>query len=118
MSALTVYHYPNCSTCKKARKYLEANGIEHKLVDIVESPPSKAQLKKAVANADKPIGKFFNTSGMSYREGGFKDRLPDMSDAQAIAALAADGKLIKRPLVIGSDFTLVGFREPEWDEQL
>ena len=116
MSTPTVFHYPNCSTCRKARKWLEAQGVEHELVDIVESPPSAKVLKSALAASGLPVKRFFNTSGQSYRNGGFKETLPGMSDAEAIAALAADGKLIKRPLVIAGDTVLVGFREPEWAE--
>ncbi len=118
MSTPTVFHYPNCSTCRKARKWLEAQGVEHELVDIVDSPPSAKVLKSAVAASGLPVKRFFNTSGQSYRNGGFKERLPEMSEKEALAALAADGKLIKRPLVIAGDVVLVGFREAEWAEAL
>ena len=112
--ALTVYHYPNCSTCKKALAWLAAHGVAYKAVDIVASPPSTAQLARARKLADVPVGKLFNVSGVSYREGDFKTRLSAMTDAQALAALAADGKLIKRPLAISESLALVGFREADW----
>lgn len=115
---LKIWHYAGCGTCKKARKYLEERGIEHELVPIVEQPPSLAQLKKLVKRSGLPVKRFFNTSGQSYRGGGFRDRLPTMSQDEALAALAADGKLIKRPLVDGGDFVLVGFKQDEWDEAL
>lgn len=114
MPTVTVYHYPACSTCKKALKWLDAHGIEHERMHIVESPPTVAVLREALKQSGLPIGKLFNTSGVSYREGGFKDRLPGMSEAEALAALAADGKLIKRPLLLGDGFALVGFREAEY----
>ncbi|MCA9654471.1 MAG: Spx/MgsR family RNA polymerase-binding regulatory protein [Myxococcales bacterium] len=119
MAVPTVYHYPGCSTCKKALKWLREHGVEHRAVDIATAPPSAATLRKAVAmEGGPPRQALFNTAGRSYREGGFKDRLPGMSDAEAFAALAADGMLIKRPLVIGDGFVLVGFREAEWAKRL
>lgn len=114
MARPKVFHYPNCSTCKKARKWLDARGVDYELVDIVEAPPSKRQLQAARKRADIPLRKLFNTSGQSYRNGGFKQKLETMSDDQAFASLAADGKLIKRPLVLAGDFALVGFKEDEW----
>lgn len=116
--AITVYQYPGCSTCRKALKWLDAQGIEHRAVHIVEKPPSAAKLKKLVKTSGLPLKRFFNTAGQSYRQGGFKDRLPSMTDDEKIAALAADGKLIKRPLVDAGDAVLVGFREADWADQL
>jgi arsenate reductase len=104
-----VYQYPKCSTCRKALRYLDEQGVAYEAIDIVEKPPSKAQLKAALETSGLPIKRFFNTSGQSYREGKFGERLPQLSDAQALDALAADGKLIKRPLVVGKGFVLVGF---------
>ena len=118
MAVPKVYHYPGCSTCKKAVRWLKEQGVEHVLVDIVASPPSVTTLRKAQALAGVPVKKLFNVSGNAYRAGGFKDRLPDMSDAQAHAALAADGMLIKRPLVVGEQVALIGFREAAWTEAL
>jgi len=111
---MLVYQYPNCGTCRKALKFLEAAGIDFVSKDIVETPPSKPALKKALKLSGLPIRKLFNTSGQSYRNGGFKAKLATMSDDEALSALAADGKLIKRPLVLGDGFALVGFREDEW----
>ena len=111
MAKIRVYHYPQCSTCKKALKWLSAHDIDVELIDIVQKPPSKSELREALKTAGVPLRKLFNTSGVSYREGGFGERLPTMSEAEAIDALAKDGKLIKRPLVIGKGFALVGFDE-------
>lgn len=109
-----VYHYPACSTCKKALKWLDANGVAHERVHIVESPPSAKALEDMWRRSGKELRAFFNTSGQSYRDGGFKDRLPAMSDAEKLKALASDGKLIKRPLLDDGAHVLVGFREDEW----
>lgn len=115
---IKVYQYPKCGTCKKALKWLEARNIEYDVIDIVDSPPSRALLEKVQAMSGVPVNKMFNISGQSYRQGGYKTKLETMTDAQALEALAADGKLIKRPIVIGKDVALVGFREPEWAEKL
>lgn len=111
---MVVYQYPKCGTCRKALKFLEAEGVEHQTKDIVESPPSKALLRKVYKRSGLPVRKFFNTSGQSYRQGGFKEKLETMSEDEALTALATDGKLIKRPLVVAEDFVLVGFREDQW----
>ena len=116
--ALTVFHYPACSTCKRALKWLDAQGITHQRVHIVEQPPTRAQLKRALTESDKPLRGLFNTAGQSYRDGDFKTKLPSMTEAQALDALAADGKLIKRPLLLGDGVALVGFDEPAWKEKL
>ncbi len=113
---MRIYEYANCSTCKKALKWLEAQGIEVTTVPIVDKPPSKTALKKLWKRSGLPLKRFFNTSGKSYREGGFGKKLPSMSDDEALAALAADGKLIKRPILDGGDFVLVGFKEAEYQE--
>jgi len=115
---ITVYHYPNCSTCKKALKWLDANGVAHQRVDIVAAPPSQAELATALARGPLPLRSLFNTSGQSYRDGNFKERLPKLSEAEALAALAADGKLIKRPLVLGKQLALAGFDEAAWAARL
>ena len=111
---LVVYHYPNCSTCKKALGWLRANAIAFEPVDIVASPPPRAVIERAAKLAGVPTKKLFNVAGESYRAGNFKARLPEMTDAQAYAALAADGKLIKRPLAISAGVAFVGFDEPAW----
>lgn len=118
MPKLKVFHYPNCSTCRKARKWLEAKGIDHELVDIVENPPSVKQLERILELADLEVRKLFNTSGQLYRQGGYKDKLTTMTDAQAVKALAKAGKLIKRPLVLGASVGLVGFKEADWKAAL
>ena len=118
MPKLKVFHYPNCSTCRKARKWLEANGIDHELIDIVENPPSVKQLEKIRKLSGLEVRKLFNTSGQLYRQGGYKDKLAKMTDAQAVSALANAGKLIKRPLVMGTKVGLVGFKEAEWKAAL
>lgn len=118
MATVTIYHYPGCSTCKKALRWLRDHGVEHAEVDIAEAPPSAKRLREIQGLADVPLKKLFNTAGRSYREGGFKDRLAQMSDAEAYAALAGDGMLIKRPLLVGEGFALVGFREAEWAQRL
>ncbi|MGN6106706.1 MAG: Spx/MgsR family RNA polymerase-binding regulatory protein [Kofleriaceae bacterium] len=111
---LTVYQYPNCSTCKKALAWLRGRGVAFEAIDIVKQPPPRAQLERAAKLAGAPIKKLFNVSGESYRAGNFKEKLATMTDAQAFAALAADGKLIKRPLAIGDGFALIGFDEAAW----
>jgi arsenate reductase len=113
-----IYQYAGCSTCKKALKWLKAQGIDHEALPIVEKPPSAAQLKKWAKKSGLPLKRFFNTAGQSYRQGNFKERLPNMSDAEKFEALAADGKLIKRPLLVAGEAVLVGFSEKEWGEKL
>jgi arsenate reductase len=115
--AITVFHYPQCSTCKKALKWLDERGIAHTRVHIVEQPPSKAQLKGAL-DEGIPLRSLFNTSGVSYRTGNFKQKLATMTDAQALASLHADGKLIKRPFLVADDIYLVGFDEAAWKKAL
>lgn len=106
------YHYPACGTCRKATKWLAANGVAVQAIHIVENPLTAAQLGAIASAANVPIRKLFNTSGHSYRDGGFKDRLGTMSEAEMLAALEADGKLIKRPLLVVPDsIALVGFDE-------
>jgi len=118
MAKPRVYHYPQCSTCKKAIKWLAAHDVAVELVDIVKQPPSKAELRKALKGSGVPLRKLFNTSGASYRDGGFGERLPTMTEAEAIDALAADGKLIKRPLLLDKDLALVGFDEAAYEAKL
>ena len=115
---IEVFQYPNCSTCRKALKWLDAQGVAYRSVDIVTSPPSKAKLKQAQKLAGVEVRKLFNVSGQSYRGGGWKDKLATISTDEALAALAADGMLIKRPLVLGADFALIGFKEEDWAARL
>lgn len=115
---LTVYHYPGCSTCKQALAWLAARGLAHTTIDLVKQPPSAATLARIATLAGVERKKLFNVAGESYRAGDFKTRLPTMTAAQAFAALAADGKLIKRPLVLGDDLALVGFSPEVWATRL
>ena len=103
--------YPKCSTCKKAKKWLDDHEIRYDDRHIVENNPSKDELKVWLAKSNKPVRKFFNTSGRLYRELGLKDKLDAMSEDEQLEVLASDGMLIKRPLVVGEDFVLSGFRE-------
>ena len=113
---LTVYHYPKCSTCRRALKWLEQRAITHEQVDIVDRPPSKAVLEKALAAQGGTLRALFNTSGQSYRDGNFKERLPTLRTDEALELLAADGKLIKRPLAISQHLALAGFDETAWEK--
>ena len=108
--------YPKCSTCKKAKKYLEEHGIEFEDRHIVEEKPTKEELAEWIRISGKPVKKFFNTSGMKYRELGLKDKLPQMSEEKQIELLASDGMLVKRPLLIDGEMVLTGFKEAEWPE--
>jgi arsenate reductase len=109
--SITVWQYPKCSTCRKALKWLGARGVAFNARDIVATPPSLTTLRDLLKRSGLPVARFFNTSGESYRAGGFKTRLGTMSEAQALAALAEDGKLIKRPLIDTGAAVLVGFDE-------
>ena len=115
---LTIYQYPGCSTCRKALAWLAANGIAATSVDIVAKPPSRTVLERAQKLAGVPVEKMFNVAGQSYRDGDFKTKLPAMTDAQAFAALAKDGKLVKRPLLVGDDLALIGFDAAAWQAAL
>jgi len=106
--------YPKCSTCKKAKKHLETLGVEFEDRHIIEDNPTADELRGWIAQSGLPVKKFFNTSGVKYREMGLKDKLPEMSDEEMIQLLATDGMLVKRPLLIDGDRVLVGFKEKEW----
>lgn len=108
--------YPKCSTCKKAKKYLEEHGIEFEDRHIVEENPTKEELAEWIRISGKSVKKFFNTSEMKYRELGLKDKLPQMSEEEQIELLASDGMLVKRPLLIDGEMVLTGFKEAEWPE--
>ncbi len=108
--AVKVYQYPKCSTCRKALKWLDARGVAYDSIDIVTTPPKKAELMR-VLKSGVPLKKLFNTSGQSYRDGGWSEKLVKVTEAQAVDALVNDGKLIKRPLVLTTDGSLVGFDE-------
>lgn len=118
-NTILVLCYSRCSTCKKALKWLDDHHIAYESRDIKEANPSEDELAAWHARSGLPIRRFFNTSGMVYREKNVKSKLDaGMTDADAYKLLATDGMLVKRPLVIGSDFVLTGFREPEWGERL
>ena len=106
--------YPKCSTCRRAKKHLEDAGIAFQDRHIVEDNPTEEELAKWIRMSGLPAKRFFNTSGMKYRELGLKDRLPDMSEEEQIRLLAGDGMLVKRPLLIDGERVLVGFKEKEW----
>lgn len=110
--------YPKCTTCQKAKKWLDDNKIEYELRDIKEDNPSLEELITWYKMSGLSLKKFFNTSGLLYKSMQLKDKLPTMSDEEQLKLLAADGMLVKRPLVIGEDFVLVGFKESEWKEKL
>lgn len=108
--------YPKCSTCQKAKKWLETNKIEFEDRHIVEETPTEKELEKWIQQSGREIKKFFNTSGLKYKELKLKEKLPNMNEQEKIRLLASDGMLIKRPLFITEDVILIGFRENEWKE--
>ena len=108
--------YPKCSTCKKARKWLDENGISYEVRDIKEDRPTAAELKSWQQKSGLPVRRFFNTSGTLYREMGLKDRLGSMSEDEMFELLATDGMLVKRPIAVDETKVLVGFKESEWKE--
>lgn len=107
--------YPKCSTCQKAKKWLEANEIEYTERHIAEENPTYDELKEWYQKSGLPLKKFFNTSGLVYKEMQLKDKLPEMSEDEQLKLLATNGMLVKRPMAIGEDKVLVGFKEAEWD---
>ncbi len=115
---LKVYCYNRCTTCKKALKWLEDHGIEYTSVDIKGEHPDAKTLEGYYRLSGLPLKRFFNTSGIPYREMGLSERLPDLSEEEQLALLGTDGMLVKRPLVVGKDFVLTGFREEEWQAKL
>ncbi|MED9932242.1 MAG: arsenate reductase family protein [Catenibacillus sp.] len=106
--------YPKCTTCKKAKKWLEDNNVCFEDRHIVESNPSADELRLWHSKSGLPLKKFFNTSGLKYKSLGLKDKLPAMSEDEMFAILSEDGMLVKRPIVVGDDFVLVGFKEAQW----
>lgn len=115
---MLVLVYRKCSTCQKALKWLEEHNVEFDERPIVEENPSYEELKSWYTKSGMPLKKFFNTSGLLYKDMGLKDKLPTMSEDEQLKLLATNGMLVKRPLVIGEDFVLTGFREKEWEEHL
>lgn len=108
--------YPRCTTCQKARRWLEEHGAAVEERDIKEERPTADELRAWHAKSGLPLKRFFNTSGLKYKELGLKDKLPTLSEAEQYDLLASDGMLVKRPLLVATDFVLVGFKEKEWQE--
>ena len=108
--------YPRCTTCQKARRWLEERDAAVEERDIKEERPTADELRAWHAKSGLPLKRFFNTSGLKYKELGLKDKLPTLSEAEQYDLLASDGMLVKRPLLVATDFVLVGFKEKEWQE--
>ena len=115
---MLVLVYRKCSTCMKALKWLEENNIEFDERPIKEENPTYEELKNWYQMSGLPLKKFFNTSGLIYKDLGLKDKLPTMSEEEQLQLLATNGMLVKRPLVVGDDFVLTGFKEKEWEEKM
>ncbi|MGN1377509.1 MAG: arsenate reductase family protein [Dorea sp.] len=113
---MLVLVYRKCSTCQRALKWLESHQVEFEERPIVEDNPSYEELKAWYEKSGLPLKKFFNTSGMLYKEMKLKDKLAEMSEEEQLRLLATNGMLVKRPLVIGEDYVLVGFKEKEWED--
>ena len=109
--------YPRCTTCQKARRWLEERGAAVEERDIKEERPTADELRAWHAKSGLPLKRFFNMSGLKYKELGLKDKLPTLSEAEQYDLLASDGMLVKRPLLVAADFVLVGFKEKEWQER-
>ncbi len=110
--------YPKCSTCQKAKAWLDARGAAYQARDIKQEPPTLDELRKWYKMSGMELKRFFNTSGMLYKEMKLKDRLPTMTEEDQLALLATDGMLVKRPIVVSGDRVLVGFKEKEWESVL
>lgn len=110
--------YLKCTTCQKAKKWLDVNKKEYEMRDIKEDNPAFEELSQWYKTSGLPLKKFFNTSGLLYKSMNLKDTLSEMSEEEQLKLLATDGMLVKRPLLIGEDFVLVGFKEKEWAEKL
>ena len=110
--------YPKCSTCQKAKQWLEDHGVSYTARHIVEENPTEQELSQWIARSGLPIKRLFNTSGLKYKALELKDKLPLMSEEEMVALLATDGMLVKRPLLIGEDTILVGFKPQEWESIL
>ena len=111
-------HYPKCTTCQKAKAWLDAKGVAYEARDIKLENPSAEELRTWWKKSGSPLKKFFNTSGLQYKALGLKDKLPSMSEEEQLQLLATDGMLVKRPILAGEDFVLTGFRPAEWEEKL
>ena len=110
--------YPKCTTCQKAKKWLDDNGYEYELRDIKLDNPTLSELAEWYGKSGLPLKRFFNTSGLLYKSMDLKNKLADMSEDEMLKLLATDGMLVKRPLLIGEGFVLIGFRQSEWEEKI
>lgn len=110
--------YPKCSTCQKAKKWLDENGFQYQDRHIKEQNPTLEELKEWYEKSGLPLKRFFNTSGLLYKSMNLKDKLPSMSEEEQLALLASDGMLVKRPIIVCDNLILTGFREKEWEEKL
>jgi len=110
--------YPRCSTCRKAKKWLDEHEIEYEDRDIVKDNPQKEELKEWYEKSDLTLKRFFNTSGKVYRELKLMDKLPDMTEDEQLELLATDGMLVKRPIIVSDNYITTGFKEKEWEENL
>ena len=110
--------YPKCTTCQKAKKWLDDNKIEYELRDIKQENPTLEELTEWYKKSGLPLKKFFNTSGLLYKSMDLKNKLPDMTEDEMLQLLSTDGMLVKRPILVGNDFILVGFKEVEWNEKI
>lgn len=110
--------YPKCTTCQKAKKWLDDNKIEYTLRDIKTENPTYEELKEWYENSNLELKKFFNTSGLIYKSMELKNKLPDMTEDEQLKLLSTDGMLVKRPIVVGENFVLTGFKEKDWAEKI
>ena len=110
--------YPKCSTCQKAKKWLDERKISYEDRHIAQNNPTEEELKEWYKRSGLPLKRFFNTSGLKYKELGLKDKLPEMSEEDQLKLLATDGMLVRRPLIVAEDFILTGFKEKEWEEKM
>ena len=110
--------YPKCTTCQKAKKWLDENNVPYELRDIKLDNPTYAELSEWLKTSGLPIKKLFNTSGLLYKSLDIKNKIPEMTEDEMIALLSSDGMLVKRPLLIGDSFVLAGFKETEWSEKI
>lgn len=110
--------YPKCGTCQKAKAFLDAHGLDYEMRHIKEENPTKEELHLWHEKSGKKLKAFFNTSGMLYREGKLSEKLPAMGEEEQLSLLASEGMLVKRPILVGEDYVLVGFRQKEWEEKL
>ncbi len=108
--------YPKCTTCQRAKKWLDDHGLKYEFRDIKNDRPTAAELQLWHQKSNLPLKRFWNTSGIPYRNLNLKDRLPDMKEEEQIQLLSTDGMLVKRPILVGDDFVLVGFKEMEWEK--